>query len=139
MPFSELRGGLPLAIYLGFDPIKAYILSVVGNFLPIPLLLLLLGAIERVALRTPLASLYKRIVERTERRRGLIDRYGYLGLIMFVAIPLPFTGAWTGSLLAFLLRLDRVKAALCILVGILIAGLVVLATSVGFFSVVRQI
>lgn len=138
LPFSELRGGLPLAIYLGFDPIRAYILSVIGNFLPIPFLLLFLGAIEKLALRTPLAPLYTKIVERTEKRKGLVERYGYLGLIMFVAIPLPFTGAWTGSLLAFLLRLNRIKATICILVGILIAGLIVLTTSVGVLSM-RQL
>ncbi len=139
LPFSELRGGLPLAIYLGLDPIRAYILSVIGNFLPIPFLLLLLGAIEKLALRTHLASLYTKIVERTEKRKGLVERYGYLGLIMFVAIPLPFTGAWTGCLLAFLLRLNRIKATICILVGILIAGLIVLTTSVGVLSIaVRQ-
>ena len=130
MPFSELRGGIPLALYLGFDPISAYVLCVLGNFLPIPLLLLTLGLIERVALRLPLISkIYGRIVKRTERKREIVDKYGYLGLTMFVAVPLPITGAWTGTLLSFLLGLDKLKSAFYILLGIMIAGIIVLTTS----------
>ncbi len=135
MPFSELRGGIPLAIYYGLDPLKAYLLAVAGNFLPIPFLLLTLGLIERIALKTPFAELYKRIVERIERRKGVVEKYGYPGLIAFVAIPLPFTGAWSGTLLAFILRLNRVKALVCIFLGIIVAGFVVLSASLGFLRV----
>ncbi len=130
LPFSELRGGIPLALYLGFDPISAYVLCVLGNFLPIPLLLLTLGLIERVTLKLPLISeIYNKIVKRTERKREIVDKYGYLGLTMFVAIPLPITGAWTGTLLSSLLGLDKLKSAFYILLGIMIAGIIVLTTS----------
>ena len=134
LPFSELRGGIPLALYLGFDPISAYILSVVGNFLPIPFLLLFLDVIDRLIMRTPLSNIYAKIIERTEKKKKIVEKYGYLGLIAFVAVPLPFTGAWTGSLLAFLLRLNRAKSILCILLGIMTAGVVVLAASLGIFN-----
>ncbi len=135
MPFSELRGGIPLAIYYGFDPFKAFLLAMIGNFLPIPFLLSALGLIEKFALKTPFAGLYMRMVERIERRKGIVEKYGYLGLIAFVAIPLPFTGAWSGTILAFILRLNRVKALVCILMGIIVAGLVVLSASLGFLRV----
>ncbi len=135
MPFSELRGGIPLAIYYGLDPLKAYLLAVAGNFLPVPFLLLTLGLIERLALKTPFAELYMRIVERIERKKGIVEKYGYPGLIAFVAIPLPFTGAWSGTLLAFILRLNRAKALVCILLGIIVAGFVVLSASLGVLRV----
>ncbi len=131
LPISELRGGIPLALYLGFNPIEAYTISVIGNILPVPFLLMFLGLIEKIALKTPLSSLYLKIVRRTERRRDVIDRYSYLGLTLFVAIPLPVTGAWTGCLLAFLLGLDKLKSFFYITLGVTIAGIIVLTTSLG--------
>jgi len=139
LPVSELRGGIPLALYLGFDPIWAYVISVLGNTIPIPLLLTLLSFIERFALKTPLSSIYLTIVKRTERNRKVVDRFGYVGLTIFVAIPLPITGAWTGCLLAFLLGLDKVKSLFCIFLGVLIAGVVVLSSSLGIFKILCQI
>jgi uncharacterized membrane protein len=73
-------------------------------------------------------------VRRTERRRDMIDRYGYLGLTLFVAIPLPVTGAWTGCLLAFLLGLNRFKSFFYIALGVTLAGIIVLTTSLGVFG-----
>jgi len=139
LPISELRGGIPLALYLGFNPVEAYTISVVGNLLPIPFLLLLLSLIERIALKTPLSSIYLKIVRRTERRKDIIDKYGYLGLTIFVAIPLPVTGAWTGCLLAFLLGLDKIKSLMYIALGVALAGIIVLTTSLGVFSLFENV
>jgi len=139
LPISELRGGIPLALYLGLNPVEAYAISVVGNLLPIPFLLMFLSLIERIALRTPLSSIYLRIVRRTERRKDIIDKYGYLGLTLFVAIPLPVTGAWTGCLLAFLLGLDRFKSLVYIALGVALAGIIVLATSLGVFGLFENV
>ncbi|ADB57181.1 COG2426 family protein [Archaeoglobus profundus] len=138
LPISELRGGIPLALYLGFDPLKAYIFSILGNLLPVPFLLIFLNLIERIALRTPLSRFYTRIVERTRRKKDLIEKYGYLGLSIFVAIPLPVTGAWTGCLLAFLLGLNRMKSFFYIALGVAIAGIIVLASSLGVFKVMGK-
>jgi len=134
LPISELRGGIPLALYLGFDPVCAYLISVLGNIIPVPFLLALLNIIERIALRTPVSSLYLKVVERTEKRRDLIERFGYLGLTLFVAVPFPITGAWTGCLLAFLLGLNRIKSFVFIVLGILIAGFIVLSSSLGILK-----
>ncbi len=138
MPVSELRGGIPLGLMLGLNPAETYLIAVAGNFIPVPFLLWLLDKVGKIVERWGLtAKLYSKIVERTERRKTIVERYGYLGLVLFVAIPLPMTGAWTGTLLAFLLRLSPVRAAFSILSGVLIAGVVVTAVSFTGVSLVR--
>ncbi|WP_330999831.1 COG2426 family protein [Archaeoglobus neptunius] len=136
LPISEIRGGLPLALYYGFDPFEAYLLALAGNFLPIPFLLMFLDYMIRVATRIGfLDAFYRKIVERVERKKAIVEKYGYIGLVMFVAMPLPVTGAWTGVLMAFLLRLNRVRALVSIFAGICIAGLIVLLASLGVISI----
>lgn len=136
LPFSELRGGIPLGIiYYGFPPEKAYIIAVFGNLLPVPFLLLFLEKLRNFVIKTKLSPVYMFFERRTERRRKIIDKYGYLGLLLFVAIPLPVTGAWTGSLISFLLKLNSAKAFIFIAAGVLIAGLIVTATVIGAFSI----
>lgn len=132
MPFSELRGAIPLALYLGFTPAESYIISVIGNILPVPFLLLFLEYLVRIATRIDfIARIYGKIVDRVEKRKKIVENYGYFGLTLFVAIPLPVTGAWTGTLLAFLLQLNRLKAFLFISAGVCVAGFVVLMASLG--------
>lgn len=137
-PISELRGGIPLAIYLGFSPLEAYLLSVTGNFLPVPFILLALDRLLKIFSRfNSIWNLYKKIELRVERKKDLINKYGYLGLTLFVAFPLPVTGAWTACLLAFLLNLDRVKSSLSILIGICIAGVIVLSPIIGLINFIK--
>ncbi|MEM0504159.1 MAG: small multi-drug export protein [Archaeoglobaceae archaeon] len=132
LPIFELRAGIPVAIYYGFKPWEAYTLAIFGNFLPVPFLLLLLNKLLEIAKRfRTLWAIYEFIHIRVERRREIVEKYGYLGLTLFVAIPLPVTGAWTASLLAFLLGLNNLKASIAILLGILIAGIIVLIPTVG--------
>jgi len=127
LPISELRGGIPLAIYLNYTPIQAYFISIIGNLLPIfPLLLFLekiLPLIERFKL---LRDLFHFASKKAIEKRRLVDKYGYLGLFLFVAIPLPITGAWTASLISFLLRMNPYKAFLFIAMGVFTAGVIVL-------------
>lgn len=137
LPFSELRGGIPLALLYGFSPIQAYLISVLGNILPVPFLLLLLEYLVGIVTRVEgLNKIYRKVVERVEKRKSIVERYGYLGLTFFVAIPLPVTGAWTGVLLAFLLQLNRLKALFFISAGICVAGIIVLLTSLGVIKIV---
>ncbi len=136
MPFSELRGAIPLALYFGLSPAEAYLLSVVGNLLPVPFLLVFLDYLVRIATKVDmLAKVYRKVVGRVERKKEIVERYGYLGLTIFVAIPLPVTGAWTGTLLAFLLQLNRFKAFLFISAGVCIAGVVVLLAALGIIQI----
>ena len=135
MPLSELRGGIPLALYLGFSPLESYILGVVGNLIPVPFILLLLDKIKNIKIKI-ISKTYLEITKRIEKKRDLIERYGYVGLMLFVAVPLPVTGAWTGSLLAFLLGLNKFKSFLAISVGVSLAGIIVTLTSVGVLHIV---
>ena len=135
MPISELRGAIPLAVYYGFSPVKAYVISVLGNLLPVPFLLAFLEKVREVVKKWNLTSgIFEVFERRALKNRDLIENYGYLGLTLFVAIPLPVTGAWTGALLAVLLELKDVKSLACIALGVAIAGIIVLASVEGFFT-----
>lgn len=127
LPVLELRGALPVAINLFHMPwYKALCLAIIGNLLPVPLLLLFLdslaGAVSRVGIGRRMVNW---VFEHTRRRGKAIERYEKLGLMLFVAIPLPVTGAWTGSIAAFLLGLKFRYAFLSILAGVVIAGAIV--------------
>ncbi|MDI9642935.1 MAG: small multi-drug export protein [Archaeoglobaceae archaeon] len=138
MPILELRAGIPLAIYLGFNPAEAYLISVLGNFLPVPFILFalegLLGILKRFEL---IWTLYQKIRQRVEKNRNLVEKYGYLGLTFFVSVPLPVTGAWTACLLAFLLNLNKIKASISILAGICIAGVIVISPIIGLINFIK--
>ena len=135
LPISEIRGGIPLAIYYGLDPISAYILAFIGNLIPIPFLLIFLKNIVKLMGKIEiLAKPYNKLLSRVEKRRKLIEKYGYFGLTLFVAIPLPITGAWTASLLATILNLRKLKSFVFISIGVAIAGFIVLISSLGVLS-----
>lgn len=136
LPISEIRGGLPLALYLGFDPVEAYMIALIGNIMPIPVLLVLLDFLISLATKIGFVKrVYGKILERVEKKKGIVERYGYLGLMLFVSVPLPITGAWTGVLIASLLQLDRMKSFFSITVGVCIAGVIVLLASLGVISI----
>ncbi len=127
-PIAELRGGLPLAISYGFSPVAAFFLAIAGNLLPVLPILLGLGWGERFLRRWSLLErLLGWVLARTRRKGRLIERYGAIGLVLLVAIPLPVTGAWTGAIAAFLFGIPPRRAFPLITVGVLIAGVVVLA------------
>ena len=128
LPISELRGAIPLAI--GIYKLNPYIsipLIVLANFIPVPFILKFLGPVEGFLRRWKFwDKLMGRIFERTRKKtKKSIERWESLALILFVAIPLPVTGAWTGSLAAYLFGLDFKKSLLCIFIGIVIAGAIV--------------
>ena len=131
LPVLELRGALPLAINVFELPwYYALTLAVIGNLLPVPFILLFLEAITRALSRI---AFFNRVLgwlfERTRRRGRIVERYKRIGLVLFVAIPLPVTGAWTGSLAAVLFGLKLKTAFLSILVGVFIAGIIVTCLS----------
>lgn len=127
LPVLELRGALPVAINVfGMPWYWAFCLAIIGNVLPVPILLLFLDSITKVISKVDVGKrLVDWVFERTQRRGEVIERYERIGLILFVAIPLPVTGAWTGSIAAFLLGLKFNYAFLSILCGIIIAGAIV--------------
>ena len=131
LPILELRGGIPVAIGLfDFTWYYALLLAVIGNLLPVPFILLFLNSATRLLSRVPFFDRFLTwLFERTRRRGRIIEKYKRIGLILFVAIPLPVTGAWTGSLAAVLFGLRFRHAMLSIFIGVLIAGAIVTCLS----------
>jgi len=127
LPIFELRGALPLAINLFHIPwYWALSLAVVGNMLPVPFLLLFLESLAKGIGRIESGKkLVEWVFKHTRQRSRVIEKYEKIGLALFVAIPLPLTGAWTGSIAAFLLGLKFSYAFLSILSGVIIAGAIV--------------
>ena len=128
MPVSELRGAIPLALgAYDLDPVLVIPLVIVANFLPVPFILLFLRPVENFFRRWAFWDhLLTRIFEHTRNKtQKRIERWESLALILFVAIPLPVTGAWTGSLAAYLFGLDFKKSLLFIFLGVCIAGAIV--------------
>lgn len=128
LPIIELRGALPMAINLFKIPwFKAFLISYIGNLVPVPVILWLLGPIVRLLSRIRIFNgFFNWLFERTRRKGNkVIEKYEEIGLLAFVAIPLPGTGAWTGALIAFLFGLDFKKSLIVISLGVLIAGVIV--------------
>lgn len=127
LPVVELRGALPVAINVFHIPWHfALPIAFVGNLVPVPFLFLFLERMRRLSARMGIiGELVEKFLNLTRRRAEFIERYGRLGLVLFVAIPLPLTGAWTGSIAAFLLGMRFRDALLPICLGVLIAGIIV--------------
>ncbi len=134
LPFIELRGAIPVGIItLHLSPLLVFLIAIAGNMLPVPIILIFLEDIEKYLRKYPkIASLMDKLFERTRRKsEEKVKKWEYLALILFVAIPLPGTGAWTGSLIAYLFEKDIKLSVLMIFIGVLIAGLIVLALTLG--------
>lgn len=127
LPIFELRLGLPLAMTLfKMDYVNALMFSVLGNFIPvIPILLLLKGVYKIFERITLIKKFFDWVIERTEKKSKDIKKYEFWGLVIFVGIPLPGTGAWTGSLAAAILNLDFKMSLLAITMGIVLASMIV--------------
>lgn len=127
MPILECRLGMFTAIVLlQMNVFKGFIISFLGNILPIPFILLLINWIFELLKKVPkINKLIFWLEDRTLKKRDKIDKYGIWGLLFFVAIPLPGTGGWTGALLASLLHLDKKKSFGVIAIGVFIAGLII--------------
>jgi len=131
LPIFELRGALPVAINLFHFPwYYALPLAIIGNLLPVPVILLFLNAISRWLSKIGFFDRFLRwLFERTRKRGRVVERYERIGLALFVAIPLPVTGAWTGSLVAVLFGLKFRYAFLSIFIGVCIASIIVTCLS----------
>lgn len=127
VPVVELRGGLPFGLAQGLPYGLALVSSILGNMFPVPFIIFFIEKIfEWMRRHMPkLDGLVTKMEKKAEKNRDTIEKYGYLGLIILVAIPLPGTGAWTGSLVAALMNLDPKKAVPCIFLGVLIAAIIV--------------
>lgn len=137
LPIIELRGAIPIAMSMGMTYKKSFLLSFVGSSIPAILIVYLIGYIFKLLRKINFFDRFiLKISEKTLSKRDQIDKYGYFGLYLFVAIPLPGTGVWTGSLLSYLLEMNKPKAVLAVVLGNLTAGIIVTAISGGIMSLV---
>jgi len=127
LPISELRGAIPFAVSQSVPVWLAYLVAVGFNALVAPLAYLFLSTFHRLFLRMGwYARFFHRFIDKARLKvQDKVDRFGYLGILIFVAIPLPVTGAWTGTLGAWILGMDRKKTVLAVLGGVMISGLIV--------------
>ena len=135
MPILELRGGLIAASLLGLDPLRSYIICIIGNIIPVPFILWLINAIlEAMRKSKHFSKVAKWLDKKVDKHKGQIEKYGFVGLVLFVGIPLPGTGAWTGSLIASVLEMNRKKAFVAALIGIFIASIIMMLISFGLLK-----
>ena len=137
LPILELRGALPVALIGGMPVWKAYLLAVIGNMLPIPFIIWFLEPATDFVRRWKLGDRFVTwLFARTRRKGEKIQRYEAWGLVMFVAIPLPVTGAWTGSMAGHLFGLKKSRTFLACLAGVCIAGVIVSVLTLGITNVI---
>ncbi|WP_440953400.1 COG2426 family protein [Methanococcoides sp. FTZ1] len=128
LPVSELRGAIPVAIGIyGIDPLDAYFLAIIGNLLPVIPLLLFLEPVSAYLRQFRIGEVFfSWLFTRTRKKHSKkMERYGNLALTLFVAIPLPVTGAWTGCAAAFVFGVKFRPALTAITAGVLISGIIV--------------
>ena len=128
LPIIELRGAIPMAFAFELPWWQAYFLAVVGNLLPVPFILLFINVVLKWMSNSKIKFFNKVadfLYRRVEKKRAKIEKYSFWGLCLFIAIPLPVTGAWTGSLVAAVIGMKPWRAFVSALLGVMIAGVIV--------------
>lgn len=138
VPLVELRGAVPLGVAIGMPVYELYPLSILGNMIPISFLLFfgekILDWVCTLRPFTKFATAYKnKLLSKTDQ----VTKYARIGLFLFVAVPLPGTGAWSGALIATILKMPKAKALFSILCGVITAGIIMLLASHGVLGVVN--
>ncbi len=136
LPVIELRGAIPVGMSLGMSPGHAFLVSFIGSILPAPIIIFTVRPIfETLRKARFFRKFVDRMVSKTMLKAGGIQKYGFWGLLIFVAVPLPGTGVWTGSLAAVLLNIRFKTAFTAIFIGNLIAGIAIMLLSHGLIGV----
>lgn len=138
-PILELRGGLLASAVLNVSIKKAIPICIIGNIIPIPLILLFIGRIfNRMKKYEKTSRIVCKLENKVLNKSEQIQKYGFWGLVIFVGIPFPGTGSWTGSLIAELLGIDIKKALLAELIGIIMATIIMSILSYGLLDVIMR-
>jgi uncharacterized membrane protein len=129
LPVSELRGGIPFAIATGIPWYGAYLFAVAMNALVAPICWLFLSTLHKLFLKMAwYERLFNRFVERARNKlKAGVDKWGWFAVAACVAIPLPITGAWTGTLGAWVLGIDKRRVLSAVIMGVVVAGAIVTA------------
>lgn len=138
LPVLELRGAIPYGVANGLPYLGVLAVSVIGNMLPVPFIILFVRKIFDWMKKKSkfLAGIAEKLEKRAENKMDVIEKYEMLGLFILVAIPLPGTGAWTGSLISALLGLRLKNAFPMILLGVLTAGVIMMIISYGVGAII---
>lgn len=136
IPILELRGSILAAGFLKMEFLSTFIVAVLGNMLPIPFILLFIDKIFALLKKTRLKNLTEKLENKALSKSDQIRKYGRWGLLLFVGIPLPGTGAWTGALIASLLRMKKRESLPFIFFGVVLAGLIMSLVS---FGIIKQV
>jgi len=137
LPISELRGGIPLGLALGIKPLTVFMVAVISNLLVIPIIFFFLDNIHSHLLKY---EKYKKFFDDYihKKRKKIESKIGtkaeFIALLIFIAIPIPGTGVWTGSILAWFFNVKRSKAYLAASLGVLMAGVLVMLASLGLIA-----
>lgn len=136
IPIIEQKVAIPVGILAQMDALQVYFLTLIGAILPAPFIILFVKAIFQYLKRF---KGFERIVDKLERRAlsksEQVEKYKMIGLLLFVAIPLPGTGVWTGSLIAALLGVDKKQAILAVVLGAILCGLIILIFTQGMANI----
>ena len=137
IPVIELRGAIPLGVGLGLSHFDAMWVSMLGNMLPVPFIILFIRPIFKWMTRTSekLGRVVEKLEARAEGKWDKVHKYQFFGLAIFVGIPLPGTGAWTGALIAAVMDMRMRSALPSITLGVVMAGLLVTGITYGFTSI----
>ena len=139
IPIIELRGAIPMGAAFGLPWWETYALAVIGNMLPVPMVLLGVNWLIDVLSRSKIGFLNKFAAwlrRKAEKNRGKIEKYAFWGAALFVGIPLPMTGAWTGSLVCATIGQKFWKSMLSTFLGVLLAGVIMTVISYGIKAIV---
>jgi len=132
LPILEIRGAIPYGFAFGLEWWQTFIAGVIGNLLPVPFIILFIRKIFFwLKDKNRYVGAIYRLEKRAQAKAAKIQNYQLIGLLLFVAVPLPGTGAWTGALIAAILDLRLKKAFPAIAAGVIIAGLIVTAMTYG--------
>ena len=141
VPLVELRGAIPIAVGMDLNKVVSFIIAIIGNMVPVPIIYLFARKIlEWGADKAVIGKFCNWCLLKGERAGVKLQKKAgkglYISLFLFVGIPLPGTGAWTGTLAASFLNLDFKKSVLAVLCGVLLAGCIMMAISFGLFEVI---
>lgn len=141
IPLIELRGAIPYAVGIGLPKINSFIIAIIGNMVPVPIIYLFARKVLEWGKDKKLTGKFFTwcLIKGERGGKKLSAKAGkglYWALFLFVGIPLPGTGAWTGTLAASILNMDFKKSVIAVMAGVLLAGLIMMAVSFGLFEVI---
>ncbi len=141
VPIVELRGAIPIAVGMGLDKLPSFIIAIIGNMIPVPFIYLFARKVLTWGKDKKIIGKFCNFCLKKGEKGGqkLEAKAGkglYVALLLFVGIPLPGTGAWTGTLAASILNMDFKKSVIAVTLGVLLAGLIMMAISFGVFELI---